>query len=118
MSAKRHTKTVCRGLFLRVVCRRDMPFLEKIADITMLGRHVGDMSATFPAKSFSPYRTPVINWKRYILYLDCNSLTNEVLVSLTSALTNNSWLKELTIQDNDDSIDDSIDDNPVEIIFF
>ena len=39
MSAKRHTKTVCRGLFLRVVCRRDMPFLEKIADITMSGRH-------------------------------------------------------------------------------
>jgi hypothetical protein len=50
MSAKRHTKTVCRGLFLRVVCRHDMPFLEKIADITMSGRHVADMSATFPAK--------------------------------------------------------------------
>ena len=50
MSAKRHTKTVCRGLLLRVVCRRDMPFLEKIADITMSGRHVGNMSATFPAK--------------------------------------------------------------------
>jgi len=27
-----------------------MPFLEKTADITMSGRHVGDMSATFPAK--------------------------------------------------------------------
>jgi hypothetical protein len=27
-----------------------MPFLEKIADITMSGRHVADMSATFPAK--------------------------------------------------------------------
>ena len=39
--AKRNTKTVCPGLFLRVVCRRDMPFLEKIANITMSGRHVG-----------------------------------------------------------------------------
>jgi hypothetical protein len=28
-----------------------MPFLEKLADITVSGRHVGDMSATFPAKS-------------------------------------------------------------------
>jgi hypothetical protein len=27
-----------------------MPFLGKIADITMSGRHVGNMSATFPAK--------------------------------------------------------------------
>jgi hypothetical protein len=27
-----------------------MPFLEKLADITVSGRHVGDMSATFPAK--------------------------------------------------------------------
>jgi hypothetical protein len=38
------------GLFLHVLCRRDMPFLEKLADIAMSGRHVGDMSATFPAK--------------------------------------------------------------------
>jgi hypothetical protein len=30
-----------------------MPFLEKTADITMSGRHVGDMSATFPAKQLS-----------------------------------------------------------------
>jgi len=30
-----------------------MPFLEKIADITVLGRHVGNMSATFPAKADS-----------------------------------------------------------------
>jgi hypothetical protein len=29
-----------------------MPFLEKLADITVSGRHVGDMSATFPAKGF------------------------------------------------------------------
>ena len=28
-----------------------MPFLEKLADIAVSGRHVGDMSATFPAKS-------------------------------------------------------------------
>jgi hypothetical protein len=27
-----------------------MPFLEKLADIAVSGRHVGDMSATFPAK--------------------------------------------------------------------
>ena len=50
VSAKRHTKAVCRGLFFHVLCRHDMPFLEKTADITMSGRHVGDMSATFPAK--------------------------------------------------------------------
>ena len=36
-------KNVCRGLFLRVVCCRNMPFLEKLADIAMLGRHVGDI---------------------------------------------------------------------------
>jgi hypothetical protein len=40
MLAKQHTKTVCWGLFLRVVCRRDMPFLEKIANITMSGRDI------------------------------------------------------------------------------
>ena len=51
MSAKRHTNTVCRGLFLRVVCLRDMPFLEKLADIAVSGRHVGDMLATIPAKA-------------------------------------------------------------------
>jgi hypothetical protein len=28
-----------------------MPFLEKLADIAVSGRHVGDMSATFPAKA-------------------------------------------------------------------
>jgi hypothetical protein len=27
-----------------------MPFLEKLADIAMWGQHVGNMSATFPAK--------------------------------------------------------------------
>jgi hypothetical protein len=27
-----------------------MPVLEKLADIAVSGRHVGDMSATFPAK--------------------------------------------------------------------
>jgi hypothetical protein len=27
-----------------------MPFLEKLADIGVSGRHVGNMSATFPAK--------------------------------------------------------------------
>jgi hypothetical protein len=27
-----------------------MPFLEKLADIAVSGRHVGNMSATFPAK--------------------------------------------------------------------
>jgi hypothetical protein len=32
------------------VCRRHLPFLEKLADIAVLGRQVGDMSATFPAK--------------------------------------------------------------------
>ena len=41
---------VWRGLFFHVLCRCDMPFLEKLADITVSGRHVGDMSATFPAK--------------------------------------------------------------------
>ena len=41
---------VCRGLFSHVLCRRDMPFLEKLADIAVSGRHVADMSATFPAK--------------------------------------------------------------------
>jgi hypothetical protein len=30
-----------------------MPFLEKLADIAVSGRHVGDMSATFPAKLLS-----------------------------------------------------------------
>jgi hypothetical protein len=30
-----------------------MPFLEKLADITVSGRHVGDMSATFPAKEMT-----------------------------------------------------------------
>jgi hypothetical protein len=30
-----------------------MPFLEKLADITVSGRHVGDMSATFPAKTLT-----------------------------------------------------------------
>jgi len=33
-----------------------MPFLEKLADITMLGQHAGDMSATFPAKQFQGSR--------------------------------------------------------------
>jgi hypothetical protein len=28
-----------------------MPFLEKLANIAVSGRHVGDMSATFPAKA-------------------------------------------------------------------
>jgi hypothetical protein len=28
-------------------------FWKKIADITMSGRHVGDMSATFPAKTIN-----------------------------------------------------------------
>jgi hypothetical protein len=41
---------VCRGLFLHVLCRGDMPFLEKLANIAVLWRHVGDMLATFPAK--------------------------------------------------------------------
>jgi hypothetical protein len=45
---------VCRGLFLLVVCCRDMPFLEKLADIAVSGWHVGNMSATFAAK---PNRT-------------------------------------------------------------
>jgi hypothetical protein len=39
-----------RQPFAHVACRADMPFLEKLADITVSGRHVADMSATFPAK--------------------------------------------------------------------
>ena len=68
MSAKQHTKTVCRGLFLRVVCRRNMPFLEKIADITMSGRHVGDMAATFPTKFVNKdiITDDSVGWKGYI----------------------------------------------------
>jgi hypothetical protein len=38
------------GLFLHVLCRCDMPFLEKLADIAVSRRHVVDMLATFPAK--------------------------------------------------------------------
>jgi hypothetical protein len=34
-----------------------MPFLEKLADIAVSGRHVGDMSATFPAKKRKRMRT-------------------------------------------------------------
>jgi hypothetical protein len=30
-----------------------MPFLEKLANIAVSGQHVGDMSATFPAKIIS-----------------------------------------------------------------
>jgi hypothetical protein len=38
------------GLFFHVLCRGDMSFLEKLADIWRCRRHFGDMSATFPAK--------------------------------------------------------------------
>ena len=48
------------------------------------------------------------------LYLDCSLLTNEVLFALTSALTNNSRLKELTFRDNDDSIGEA----PAELVLF
>ena len=39
------------GLFFHVLCRGDMPFLEKLADIWQCRQHFGDMSATFPAKA-------------------------------------------------------------------
>ena len=74
--AKRHTKAVCRGLFLCVLCCHDMPFLEKTADITMSGRHVGDMSATFPAKwmtlSRSSFTSPNPPKHRGIIVLPWN----------------------------------------------
>jgi hypothetical protein len=40
-----------------------MPFLEKLADITVSGRHVGDMSATFPAKRRATERILVVEIK-------------------------------------------------------
>jgi hypothetical protein len=51
---------------------------------------------------FQPLWDPTVVLE--MLYLDCSSLTNEVLFALTAALTNNSRLKELTLRDNDDSI--------------
>ena len=42
---------VCRGMSGPLVCRADMPCRPKLADITMSGRHVADMSPTFPAKN-------------------------------------------------------------------
>ena len=33
----------CRGLFFHVLCRCNMPFLEKLANITVSGRHVGNI---------------------------------------------------------------------------
>ena len=37
-------------LELLPLCCRNVPFLEKLANISVSGRHVGNMSATFPAK--------------------------------------------------------------------
>lgn len=48
------------------------------------------------------------------LHLDRNSFTYEVLVALTSALTNNSQLKELTVCKNIYSIDEA----PLELVVF
>ena len=44
-----------RQPFAHVACRADMPFLKKLADITVSGRHVADMAATFPAKLVITY---------------------------------------------------------------
>lgn len=52
---------------------------------------------------FQPLRDPTFVLET--LYLGCSSMTNEVLFALTSALTNNSRLKELILRENDDIID-------------
>jgi hypothetical protein len=51
-----------------------MPFLEKIADITMSGQHVGDMSATFPAKLQTPLNLPLFHRHASICTSTANTL--------------------------------------------
>jgi hypothetical protein len=53
-----------------------MPFLEKLADIAVSGRHVGNMSATFPAKCMI-YITLIAlaaSIKMIILFQNCESV--------------------------------------------